>query len=62
MWTILKSLLNFLEYFSSFMIWFFGHKTCGMSAPLSGVKPTLPELEGEILTTVPPWKLLDNYF
>ena len=37
---------------------FFGHKTCGILAPLPEIKPEPPALEGEVLTTgqpVPAW-------
>ena len=31
-------------------------------SPQPGIKPTLPALEGEVLTTGPPWKSLNIYF
>ena len=34
----------------------FGHKACGVLAPQPGIKPALPELEGEVLTTGWPGK------
>ena len=52
----LKSLLNLLQYCLCFAFFFFGHKACGILAPWSGIEPTPPTLEGEILTTVPPGK------
>ena len=38
------------------MFWFFGPKACGILAPRLGMKPTLPALEGEVLTTGLPGK------
>ena len=38
------------------MFWLFGHKACGILAPQPGIKPTPPELEGEVLPTGPPGK------
>ena len=37
---------------------FFGHKACRILAPPLGIEPTPPALEGEVLTTGPPWKYL----
>ena len=36
------------------MVWFFGHKACGILALRPGIKPIPPALEGEVLTTGPP--------
>ena len=36
--------------------WFFGHEACGILAPRLGIEPAPPALEGEILSTGPPWK------
>ena len=48
MWTILKVLLNLLQYcFCSFMFWFFGHEACGILAPQPGIEPASPALEGK---------------
>ena len=58
MWTILKSLLNLLQYCFCFMFWFFVHEACGILAPQPGIEPTPAALEGEVLTTVPPGKSL----
>ena len=33
---------------------FGGHEACGILAPQPGIKPVLPTLEGEVLTTGPP--------
>ena len=53
MWTIFKVfLLKLLQYFFRFML--FGHKLCGVLAPLSGVKSSHLVLEGEVLRTWPP--------
>ena len=52
MWIIfLQSLLNLLQYYVCFMLWFFGHKACEILATWPGIKPTSPALN---LTTGPP--------
>ena len=56
MWTILKSLLNLLQYCFSFMFWFFGPGACGILAPRPGIELASPALEGEVLTTGQPGK------
>ena len=33
------------------MFWFCGHEACGILAPQPGIEPTVPALEGKILTT-----------
>jgi len=38
------------------MFWFFGHEACGILAPLPGIKPTTPALDGEVLPTGLPGK------
>ena len=38
------------------MFWIFGHKACGILAPLPGIKPAPSALKGEVLTTGPPEK------
>ena len=54
----LKSLLNVLQHCFCFMSFgFFGHEAWGILTAWPGVKPTLPALEGEDLTTV----LLGNF-
>ena len=40
------------------MFWFFGLEACGILPPWPGIKPTPPEMEGEVLTTEPPGKSL----
>ena len=40
------------------MFQFFGPQVCVISVPWPGIKPTPPELEGEVLTTGPPGKSL----
>ena len=52
----LKSLLNFLQYYFCFMLWFFGPEACGILAPQPGIEHALLRLEGEILPTGPPGK------
>ena len=44
------------------MFWFFGPKASGILAPWPGIKPTVPALEGEVLTTGPPRKFPQFYF
>ena len=57
MWTILKVFLELVTIFLlRFMFWIFGHEACGISAPQPGIKPVLPALEGEVLTTGPSGK------
>ena len=41
---------------------FFYHEACGILVPQPGIKPTLPVLEGEVLTTGPPGKSLKGTF
>ena len=36
------------------MFWFFGLGACEILAPWPGIEPTVPALEGEVLTTGPP--------
>ena len=40
------------------MFWFFGPEVCRLLASQPGVKPTPPELEGDVLTTGPSGKSL----
>ena len=56
MWTILKPLLNLLQYCFCFMFWSFDHKACGTLVPRPGIKPPSLALGGEVLTTRPPRK------
>ena len=48
---IFKSLLNLLQYCSCFLFWSSGQEARGILGPWSGIEPTPPALEGEILTT-----------
>ena len=49
MWTILKkSLQILLQYCFCFMFWFFGSKTCGISAPRPGMEAAPPVLENSL--------------
>ena len=46
-----KSLLKLLQYcFYVFMFWFSGLEAYRILAPQAGTEPTLPELEGKVLT------------
>ena len=38
------------------MIWFFGHKACGILAPWPGIEAAPPASEGKVLTIGPPGK------
>lgn len=38
------------------MFWFFGPEACGILGPPPGMEPSLPALEGKVLTTGPPEK------
>ena len=49
----LKSLLNLWQCCFCFMIWFFGLRACGISAPRPGMKPAPHTQEGELLTPGP---------
>ena len=52
----LKSLLNLLQYCFSLIFVFLGCEAFMILTPLSGIKPTLPALEGKVLTTGLPGK------
>ena len=57
MWTIFKVFIEFITILLLlFMLWFFSQEPCGILAPLPGIKPTPPALEGKALTTRPPRK------
>ena len=57
MWTMFKVFIEFVTIFILlFRFWFLGHKTLGVLAPRPGIEPSLPALEGEILTTGLPGK------
>ena len=58
----LKSLLNLLQYWFCFIIWFFGREACGIPTPRPGIEPAPPALEGEVLTTGPPGKSRNFFF
>ena len=36
------------------MLWFFDHETCRILVPWPRIEPTLPALEGKVLTAGPP--------
>ena len=64
MWTILKALIELLQYCFYFMFCFFDHETCGILAPWPAIKHAAPVLENKVLTAGPPGKslfLLDSY-
>ena len=42
------------------MFWLLACKACGILAPQPGTEPTIPALEGKVLTTGPPGKTLDQ--
>ena len=54
--SFLKSLLNLLQYWFSFMFWLLGPKACRILAYQPGFKPIPHALEGELLTTGLPGK------
>ena len=54
----LMSLLDLLQYCFCYMFWVFGYKAWRILAPWPGIERSLPALEGEVLTTGPPWKSL----
>ena len=57
MWTILKSLLNLLQYWFCLIFCFQGHMACGIFDPWFKDQTPMPSaLEGEVLTTEPPGK------
>ena len=58
MWTILKTLLNLLQYYFYFMFWFIGQKASGILASWPGIEPTPHASEGEVSTTRLPGKSL----
>ena len=53
-----NSLLNLLQYYLCFMLWYFGHKACGISIPQAEIKPSSPALVDDILITGPLGKSL----
>ena len=48
MWTILKALLNLLQYCFCFMFWLFAQEACGILAPPPGIELAPPALKGEV--------------
>ena len=57
MWTSFKVYVEFVTIMLLFYVSvFFGHEARGISAPLPGVEPAPPALEGEVLTTGLPGK------
>ena len=56
MWTILKSLLNVLQYCFCLLFWFFGREVCGVLAVWPGIEPEPHALKDEVLTTGLPGK------
>ena len=56
MQTIYEVFIDLLQYCPGFMVWFFNHEVCGVLAPLPGIKPAPPALEGEVLSTGLPGK------
>ena len=63
MWTILKVFIEFVTIlFLFYVLYFFYLKACGVLVPWLGVKPALPALEDEILTTEPPGKSPSDSF
>ena len=51
MWTIFKVLIEFLQYCSCLMLWFFGCEACRILAPQPGIELAPPALECKVLTT-----------
>ena len=51
-----KWLLNLLQYYFSFIAWFFGSEACGILAPQPGIKTTPPAFKGKVSITGPPGK------
>ena len=56
MQTILKVFIDLASMLLLSFVFFFGNKWRGILTPWPGIKPTLPALEGEVLTTWPPAK------
>ena len=42
------------------MFWLLACEACGILAPQPGTEPTIPALEGKVITTGPPGKSLDQ--
>ena len=52
--TIFKVFIEFVTILLLFMFWIFGHQACGFLVPRTGIEPSTPELEGEVLTSGAP--------
>ena len=52
--TIFKVFIEFVTILFLFYVLAFWPQACGILAPKAGIEPTLPALEGEVLTTGPP--------
>ena len=51
MWTIFKVFMEFVTILFWFYVLGFGHEACRILAPQPGIKPAVPALKGEVLTT-----------
>ena len=50
MWAIFKAFIEFVTTtFLCFMFWFFGHESCGILTPHSGIEPASRALEARSL-------------
>ena len=58
---VLSAFVTVLLVLSVVLCFFFFHNACAILAPRQGIKPTLPALEGEVLTTGPSGKLFCIY-
>ena len=63
MWTLLKVLIEFVQYCFCFTFWFFGCKACGILASWLGIEPHTPcigrwNLSHWTSREVPSWSLL----
>ena len=61
MWTIFKDFIEFVTILIVFYVLIFGHKTCGILIPWPGIESSLHALGGEVLTTGPPGKSIQQY-
>ena len=54
-----KAFTEFVKILLLFYVFVFsGHEACEILAPGQGIEPTLPSLQGKVLTTGPPGKSL----
>ena len=60
MWTIFKVFIEFVTILLMFCFGFFGCEACGILAPWPGNEPAPLALEGEVSTTGPPGKSLQE--